>query len=584
MLQKFIEYGERHGIRGEQGFSSKRVRWLLNFSTTGEYLGLVEQTEPGAKPGVGREFFNVPHLKFSGDTPMRQFLVDTAQYALLYEEAADNKKIIAKHKFFLERLHDAGNADPFLAKVANALADQRVRENICRDLYKQTPKAKTSDNVTFAEISGTKSRVIVNEDTWHTWWRFYYPTLFKERESANPMRCLVSGQMCDPAQTHPKIKGIGRDVGGKEETTLIGYNLDAFCSYGLKQSSNAAIKPELTEQYAATLNELIARHSYRLTGTKVVHWYAGNDEVPNELDPLYWLWKEADEESVELVAQSKAQSLLDSIRSGGRSDILNYRYYSMTLSGSSARVMVRDWIDGQFGELVTNIDAWFNDLAIVRREGDRLVRRPKFLAVLGGLVRELKDVTSPIETKMWRVAVCNEPIPDFVMAKALARTKIDIVQDKPMNHARMGLLKAYHKRKGDQDMQPYLNEDHPNPAYHCGRLMAVYADLQHAALGDVGAGVVQRFYAAASATPALILGRLSRGGQFHLNKLDGGLAFWYQQRLSAIWGKIKDAIPKTLTLEEQSLFALGYYQQIAAPKKSEKDQSTEVKESKGEKS
>jgi CRISPR-associated protein Csd1 len=584
MLHKLIEYGERHEIHGEEGFSCKRVRWLLNFSSSGKYLGLVEQTEPEAKPGVGRQFFNVPHLKFAGDTTMRQFLVDTTQYALLYGEAADDEKIIAKHRFFLKLLHDAANADPFLAKVANALADERVRENICRDLHKQTPKAKTSDNVTFAEISGTKSRIIVNDDTWQKWWRVHYPTLFKERESVSPMLCLVSGEMCDPARTHPKIKGIGRDVGGKEETTLVGYNLDAFCSYGLKQSSNAAIKPEITEQYAAALNELIARHSYRLTGTKVVHWYAGNDEVPNELDPLSWLWKEPDEESLERVAQSKAQSLLDSIRSGGRSDILNYRYYSMTLSGSSARVMVRDWIDGQFGELVTNIDAWFNDLAVVRRDGDRLAPRPKFLAVLGGLVRELKDMPSPVETKMWRVAVRNEPIPEFAMAKALARTKIDIVQDKPMNHARMGLLKAYHKRKGDIDMQPYLNEDHPNSAYHCGRLMAVYADLQRAALGDVGAGVVQRYYAAASATPALILGRLSRGGQFHLNKLDGGLAFWYQQRLASIWGRIKDAPPKTLTLEEQSLFALGYYHQIAAPKKVDKNQPTEITESKGEKS
>jgi len=93
---------------------------------------------------------------------------------------------------------------------------------------------------------------------------------------------------------------------------------------------------------------------------------------------------------------------------------------------------------------------------------------------------------------------------------------------------------------------------------------------------------VQRYYAAASATPALIFGRLSRGSQFHLSKLEGGLAYWYEQRLSSIWGKIKDTIPNTLTLEQQSLFALGYYQQMAAPKKSEKNQSTNPQEKKGE--
>ena len=113
-------------------------------------------------------------------------------------------------------------------------------------------------------------------------------------------------------------------------------------------------------------------------------------------------------------------------------------------------------------------------------------------------------------------------------------------------------------------MEPILNEDHPAPAYQCGRLMAVLASVQHAALGDVGAGLVQRYYAAASTTPALRLGQLTKLSQFHLNKLDPGLAHWFESKIAAIWAKIRDRLPKTLSLEEQSLFALGYYQQMAA--------------------
>lgn len=115
-------------------------------------------------------------------------------------------------------------------------------------------------------------------------------------------------------------------------------------------------------------------------------------------------------------------------------------------------------------------------------------------------------------------------------------------------------------------MNPYLNEDHPSPAYHCGRLMAVYARLQYAALGDVGAGVVQRFYAAASATPALVLGRLARLSQFHLSKLDPGLARYFDSKIANInmRAHMGDRYPAALNLEEQSLFALGYYQQLAA--------------------
>ena len=116
-------------------------------------------------------------------------------------------------------------------------------------------------------------------------------------------------------------------------------------------------------------------------------------------------------------------------------------------------------------------------------------------------------------------------------------------------------------------MGPYLSEDHPSPAYHCGRLMAVYARLQRRALGDVGAGVVQRYYTGACATPALILGRLAATSQHHLNKLEGGLPSWFERKLADIWARIAGGLPASLSLEEQSLFALGYYQQIAADRK-----------------
>ena len=112
-------------------------------------------------------------------------------------------------------------------------------------------------------------------------------------------------------------------------------------------------------------------------------------------------------------------------------------------------------------------------------------------------------------------------------------------------------------------MDPHLNEEHPAAAYQCGRLMAILAAVQYRALGDVGAGVVQRYYAAASATPALVLGRLVRTAQFHLDKLERGLARWHEARIAGVMSRLGDGIPTTLGLEGQSLFALGYYQQIA---------------------
>ena len=124
-------------------------------------------------------------------------------------------------------------------------------------------------------------------------------------------------------------------------------------------------------------------------------------------------------------------------------------------------------------------------------------------------------------------------------------------------------------------MTAYLNPDHPAPAYHCGRLLAVFANLQRAALGDVGAGVVQRYYAAASQTPGLILGRLVANSRNHIGKLDAKLAWWFENQLAEVMGRLGDGAPRILDLEGQGLFALGYYQQLAALRSGRKTDSIE---------
>ena len=126
-------------------------------------------------------------------------------------------------------------------------------------------------------------------------------------------------------------------------------------------------------------------------------------------------------------------------------------------------------------------------------------------------------------------------------------------------------------------MTKALNETHPHAASQCGRLMAVLAYLQYRALGDVGAGVVQRYYAAASSTPALVLGRLLRMAQFHLNKLDAPERQSFEYRIGQVMGQLKDGFPAPLSLEDQSLFALGYYHQKAyRPSKGEAQEGTEA--------
>ena len=128
-------------------------------------------------------------------------------------------------------------------------------------------------------------------------------------------------------------------------------------------------------------------------------------------------------------------------------------------------------------------------------------------------------------------------------------------------------------------MNTEFNDHETHPAYLCGTIMAVLAKIQQAAMPNVGAGVVQRYYAAASATPALVLGRLMRTAQIaHLPKIDGGLRHWYDKHLENVWNKLDQSPPRVLTLEEQTLFAMGYYQKVAklSKPKTEKPQEDTV--------
>ena len=78
---------------------------------------------------------------------------------------------------------------------------------------------------------------------------------------------------------------------------------------------------------------------------------------------------------------------------------------------------------------------------------------------------------------------------------------------------------------------------------------------------DVNTGIVERYYASAIQMPALVIGQLSSRSNHHLEKIKNGrLADQYREKLQEISVALGTSIPATLDLEQQSYFALGYYQ------------------------
>jgi CRISPR-associated protein Csd1 len=185
---------------------------------------------------------------------------------------------------------------------------------------------------------------------------------------------------------------------------------------------------------------------------------------------------------------------------------------------------------------------------------------------------ELAELPPQIPTQLLHGALRGRsmPLPQSALTAALRRQQLD--QENKLNPARLALIKACLIRSQNQSTINYqqqvpmtesLNPESLDPAYLCGRLFAVFDRLQYLALGGVNAGVVERYYASASVTPALVMGRLFRNAQFHLAKAEGGIAENVRKDFEAITCALGDRFKPTLTLEEQGRFALGFYHQKA---------------------
>jgi CRISPR-associated protein Csd1 len=372
------------------------------------------------------------------------------------------------------------------------------------------------------------------------------------------------------------------------------FDKSAFASFGLEQGANAAMSEGMAKTYVVALNDLIRKRSRKLAGVRIAYWFdrPAEEEVVRIGNPFEELFgmdgaaenedaAEEDEQSPEdknermaeigrartqerAAAEGSVKRLLDAIRSGERPELAKANYYALILSANSGRVVVRDWMEGRFKDLLEAIHAWFDDLKIVNCRGDAIIERFKLYSLMAAAVRDAKDAPVWLQNALLRSAIKKQPIPRPIVAQTLRRIHLDAIQGESPRYVRYALLKSFCIRNERIDMTPELNELETNPAYLCGRIIAIFSHIQEVAI-DPKAGVVQRYYAAASSIPALVLGRMVRMAIVaHLPKIQNeGLRIWFERQLTETWGKLKSQLPPTFSLEEQTLVAMGFYHQNA---------------------
>lgn len=626
MLRALVEYANRKVSGVETGFTTKEIRWLAAVSPDGQFIGLLplEETDKTCPDLAQPEMVGMPKaLRAMGHTleQAAHFLADTCAVVFKMPELDkdgnikkpdDHTRNLQKHETFKLFMQLSSNDVPNLEPIYKALNDETQMLEFYNRLLEQTLKAgkeklKTNDKISFF-IDG---QCILDTQEWREWWRGFRVKAFGKTETENAnsgekmMLSLVTGESVEPAKTHPKIMNLGGSAFG---FAFVTYDKEAFESYGLTQGENGAVDEKSATAYRAAVDSML-NTAKPLGDMKIALWF--DRDIPQE-DIFSLLFDTtSNTEGNEASALEQAKQVLNAIRNGELpKDISQSRFNSIAMSGAVGRVMVRDWQTGSLEQFVEAVTTWFEDLSIINTRGSRNANLPGLNRALMSLQRpkspetKLDDYIKPIKNlqiPFWRAALNpNLPIPLTAVTRIMESHRAEVMTGKfdetlkSQNtddaraslgriYARMGLLKAYHNRKarsneGGFSMTPALDPNHPSKAYHCGRLMYLLANIQEAALGsDINAGVVQRYYGAASSTPALVLGRLTRLSQSHLSKLSGdkpGLAIYLERQIAAVWNALGKDLPKTLTLEEQSLFALGYYQQLAYKKPEETNATT----------
>ena len=422
-----------------------------------------------------------------------------------------------------------------------------------------------------------------------------------EEEGEEMGRCLVTGEKGTIARLHSGISLFGAQA----NATLISFQkFSGYDSYGKEQGLNAPISQPASDAIISGLNMLLEKDkntNYRIGETTFVFWNTLQDDellknyqeatftgLPSDSD--FDEEEEATSTSKKKVAKKKnpeqeTKVVVQALRSalGGKNANIDRdhsdRFYILALAPNAKRVSVKLWMEGTISEIVGNTLAHLDDMNIVRFNGlldeDTPPLRPVY--------RIMKAIYTATDSTKWPRQVVQEllesiikglPYAPALQMACLERIHHDHTSKYPVTELRAALLKAYINRKHRKNPQikqltMALDKSNSNPAYLAGRLFALLERIQEKAIPGVKANITDRYFRTASATPGIIFGRLLQLSAFHLSKIKkehGGLGFYFDRQIQEVLELLpggQASFDKFFTLDQQSIFAVGYYHQKA---------------------
>jgi CRISPR-associated protein Csd1 len=399
------------------------------------------------------------------------------------------------------------------------------------------------------------------------WWSEHSPI-----DSDQKGYCLITGldEKQDIARLHLGIFGLpGTPYTG---AALSSFNCDSFTSYGKSKNDNSPVSISAAFRFGNALNALLDGpqshfHKIRIGEVTAVFW----TERESAVESLFAEFLDGSFESENARGPAKQdetlrqnlETFLRILRQGGGAQVTelgddpNSKFHILGLSLSQGRLSVRFWHVGSIAQMVDRLKAHYDALRIVRRR-DADPEFPPFWMLLRQTAREAKDIPPLLSGALVQSVLSGTPYPQAFYNAVINRIRADHV----VNYLRAAIIKAFLTRQPNSDHQIPMSLD-PNrtdKAYLFGRLFAALEKTQEDALPGINATIRERFYSSASATPAAVFPRLLRTYQHHLASLEGGHKVNRERLVQSIHNPL-DSYPAHLNLEEQGLFAIGYYHQ-----------------------
>ncbi|MCX5698023.1 MAG: type I-C CRISPR-associated protein Cas8c/Csd1 [Candidatus Omnitrophica bacterium] len=547
-------YGRLKDIPDENiplsGFSREKVQFAFVLSPTGKLLQVndLRDEKKSAKQLI------VPESVKRSVNIEANFLCDSTSYVL----GRDNKgkPVRAKETFQAckELHHEIGNGinDAGMKAVLSFL-DRWEPEGLEKSLCWPFWEGLSGMKIVFI-LDGEKRYVHESPEVKRAWLEYRYG-----RKSEYRAFCLVSGKKSGIARLHKGIKGVFNP--GFAEGDIVSFNEKAFCSYGKDQSYNAPVSEEAMFNYTTALNHLLRRESrqkVQIGDATTVFWAEGETPIagflkdildPRETSPdVNWL-----------------KIFFEALREGKmpiEEETDGLKFYILGLAPNAKRLSVRFWYVSTVKDIKSRIAQHFTDLGIQREFEDKQLEFPGMWQLLHVTAAQGKteNISPILAGAFMRAIVMGNSYPAGIFTATLERIRAE----QYIGYLRASIIKACITRnnrlfkRAKREVGMALDREQKDIGYLLGRLFAVLEKAQKDAIPGANTTIKDRFYGSASATPSVVFPQLMRLAQHHIQKSAYGVNI--EKMLGEITADIQ-AFPTHLALEEQGMFALGYYHQ-----------------------